>query len=46
MTERSWVQTPIEETIFHATFIWGVDFEEGWLIKSSFMTKNEIKIVS
>jgi hypothetical protein len=49
MTERSWVQTPTEETIFQATFIWikrRVDFEEGWLIKSSFITKDEIKLVS
>ena len=68
MTERLWVQTPTEETIFQAQFIWikkpgaiiewkltwhcciccnpakgRVDFEDGWLIKSSFITKDEIK---
>jgi hypothetical protein len=55
MTERLWVQTPTEETIFQAPFIWikvwiknqeeiccylakgRVEFEDGWLIKSSFI---------
>jgi hypothetical protein len=70
MTERSWVQTPTEETIFQAPFIWikawsknqveinlallhmlnpakgRVEFEEGWLLKSSFITKDEMKLVS
>jgi hypothetical protein len=71
MTERSWVQTPTEETIFQAPFIWiksleqklkwkstwhcciccnpekgRVDFEDRWLIKSSFITKDEMKLVS
>jgi hypothetical protein len=70
MTERLWVQTPTEETIFQAPFIWikawnkiewkltwhcciycnpakgRVDFEDGWLIKSSFITKDEMKLVS
>jgi len=69
MTERSWVQTPTEETIFQAPLIWiksleqkrdngmfqptwhccmccnpangRVDFEDGWLIKSSIITKDE-----
>jgi hypothetical protein len=69
MTERSGVQTPTEETIFQAPFIWiksleqklkwkltwhcciccnpakgRVDFEDGWLIKSSFITKDEMKL--
>jgi len=71
MTERSWVQTPTEETIFQAPFIWikilkqklsgkltwhcciccnpakgRVDFEDGWPIKPSFITKDEMKLVS
>jgi hypothetical protein len=67
MTERSWVQTPTEETIFQAPFIWikkprakiewkltwhcnpakgRVDFEDSWLIKYSFRTKDEMKLVS
>jgi hypothetical protein len=71
MAERSRVQTPTEETIFQALFIWmqkpgakiewkltwhcciccnpakgRVDFEDGWLIKSSFITKDEMKLVS
>jgi hypothetical protein len=28
MTERSWVQTPTEETIFHAPFIWFNSMEQ------------------
>jgi hypothetical protein len=71
MTERSWVQTPTEETIFlhlihldqkpGAKIMWKltwhcciccnpakgrVEFEDGWLIKSSFITKDEMKLVS
>jgi hypothetical protein len=71
MTERSWVQTPTEETIFQAPFIWikkpgtyiewkltwhcciccnpakgRVGFKDGWLVKSSFITKDEMKLVS
>jgi hypothetical protein len=58
MTERSWVQTPTEETIIQAPFIWikncveinlallQKDFEDGWLIKSSFITKDKMKLVS
>jgi hypothetical protein len=66
MTERLWVLTLTEETIFQAPFIWiknldqkigwklnwhcciccnpakgRVDFEDGWLIKYSFITKND-----
>jgi hypothetical protein len=71
MTERLWVQTPTEETIFQAPFIWiksleqkidwkltwhccmcynpskgRVDFEDRWLIKPSFLTKDEVKLDS
>jgi hypothetical protein len=64
MTERSWVQIPAVETIFHARkakiewkLTWHcciccnpakgrVDFEDGWLIKPSFITKDEMKLVS
>ena len=35
MTERSWVQTPTEETIFQAPFIWIKNLEQEEIMECS-----------
>ena len=35
MTERSWVQTPTEETIFNAPFIWIKSVEQKEIMECS-----------
>jgi hypothetical protein len=35
MTERLWIQTPTEETIFHAPFIWIKSVEQKEIMECS-----------